>query len=112
MFQIKMAIKRRKANGYNVFQRDEKWRYRSERNPPWTCPTCLELDYNFSLFRGDNIPGLFSQWQWKYKTRRIKPHTHKTLATQSIGECRCQMFWENAPEVMGNLIHNDFLAVI
>ena len=111
VFLIKQAIIARKYKGYKVFQRDERWRYRSERDN-WVCPTCDQLDRKFSLFRGDNIPGLFPTWSWRYRTRRIEPNTHDVLAKDSEGQCRCQMYWENAPFVMGNLIHNDFLAVI
>ena len=111
LFAIKQALALRKAKGYKVFQREERWRYRSERDNN-VCPTCLELDMNFSLFRGDNVPGLFGKWDWRHKTRRINPNTHETLAKDSIGKCRCQMYWENAPSVMGNMIHNDILAVI
>jgi len=111
MFNIKMAVKNRKHVGYNVFQKEEQWRYQSERDDR-VCPICLGLDLNLGIFRGDNIPALFTTWSWRYKTRVINPNTHQTVAPESHGKCRCIMRWQNTSEVMGNLIHNDFLAVI
>ena len=107
------------TTGYDVFQKDEDWRYDSDEVNP--CPVCqgFHLQAHFS---GDEIPAEFPINGWRQKPRHLHPQTHYDHVLPN-GEpiiqsprdpdgCNCTMIWTNFPEPIVNQLIEDMQRVI
>ncbi len=85
-------VKWRKAVGFDLFEPDEEWRYRSEDDDN-VCPICIGFDRE-EFFPGDSVFAFFPAKQRKPAEGLavIHPHVHWDPTYSFLrGDCRCRI---------------------
>ena len=107
---MRLAILRRKVNGWSAFQPDEEWEYISERDGD-VCRYCEDEDFAPNR-SGDTVPGKFPDWEWQEYPDTIKPRYHIQLQPWGIrGQCRCRMEWRNMMETLTQRLAEELDAI-
>ena len=112
LLAISAIVKHRKYSGWPPFQSDETWWYvtHPEKSFEGPCYVCLGFESQ-EEFRGDVIPSTFRDREQIDPLHLIRPRVHMSRPDLR-GDCRCDLIWFNAVEVLAERLRREIEEVV